>query len=251
MRETDMRESDMRGADGRAPLKVALLGCGTVGSEVYRLLGGAGRGPGRAGRGAARGRRHRGAPARRSYRGPARCRRAADHRRGLSLVTRPDVDIVIELIGGIEPARTLLLAALTAGKSVVTGQQGAARQRPRRGTAPGGQRRTAPTCTTRARWPARSRCCGRCASRWPATRSAGCSASSTAPRTTSWTRWTPPARTSARRWPRPRRWATPRPTRPPTSQGYDAAAKAAILASLAFHTEVTARGRVPRGHRRR
>jgi homoserine dehydrogenase len=35
-------------------------------------------------------------------------------------VTRSDVDIVIELIGGIEPARTLLLAALKAGKSVVT-----------------------------------------------------------------------------------------------------------------------------------
>jgi len=39
---------------------------------------------------------------------------------GTGLVTRPDVDIVIELIGGIEPARGLLLAALKAGKSVVT-----------------------------------------------------------------------------------------------------------------------------------
>ena len=39
---------------------------------------------------------------------------------GMALATRPDVDIVIELIGGIEPARTLLLAALSAGKSVVT-----------------------------------------------------------------------------------------------------------------------------------
>ncbi len=37
-----------------------------------------------------------------------------------TLVTRPDVDIVVELIGGIEPARSLLLAALGAGKSVVT-----------------------------------------------------------------------------------------------------------------------------------
>ena len=37
-----------------------------------------------------------------------------------ALVTRPGVDIVIELMGGIEPARTLLLAALNAGKSVVT-----------------------------------------------------------------------------------------------------------------------------------
>ena len=37
-----------------------------------------------------------------------------------ALVTRPDVDVVVEVIGGIEPARTLLLEALKAGKSVVT-----------------------------------------------------------------------------------------------------------------------------------
>ena len=33
-------------------------------------------------------------------------------------------------------------------------------------------------------------------------------------------------------------------------EGFDAAAKAAILASLAFHTRVTAERRLPRGHRR-
>ena len=33
-------------------------------------------------------------------------------------------------------------------------------------------------------------------------------------------------------------------------EGFDAAAKAAILASLAFHTRVTARRRLPRGHHR-
>ena len=32
----------------------------------------------------------------------------------------PSIDIVIELIGGIEPARTYILAALKAGKNVVT-----------------------------------------------------------------------------------------------------------------------------------
>src|SRR5207248_7079045 len=37
-----------------------------------------------------------------------------------ALVTRREVDIVMELIGGIEPARSLLLAALNSGKSVVT-----------------------------------------------------------------------------------------------------------------------------------
>jgi homoserine dehydrogenase len=38
----------------------------------------------------------------------------------LGLATRPDVDIVIEVIGGIEPARSLILAAMESGKSVVT-----------------------------------------------------------------------------------------------------------------------------------
>jgi homoserine dehydrogenase len=37
-----------------------------------------------------------------------------------ALVTRPDVEVVIEVIGGIEPARGLILAALGAGASVVT-----------------------------------------------------------------------------------------------------------------------------------
>src|SRR6202035_2979330 len=38
----------------------------------------------------------------------------------MSLATRSDVDIVIEVIGGIEPARSLILGALESGKSVVT-----------------------------------------------------------------------------------------------------------------------------------
>src|SRR5690606_36176308 len=37
-----------------------------------------------------------------------------------SVVADPDVDVVVEVIGGIEPARTLLLDALKAGKPVVT-----------------------------------------------------------------------------------------------------------------------------------
>ncbi|WP_239396534.1 homoserine dehydrogenase, partial [Frankia sp. CiP3] len=36
------------------------------------------------------------------------------------LATREDIDIVVEVVGGIEPARTWLHAALGAGKSVVT-----------------------------------------------------------------------------------------------------------------------------------
>ena len=38
----------------------------------------------------------------------------------MELATRPDVDIVVEVIGGIEPARSLLLAAMKNGKSVVS-----------------------------------------------------------------------------------------------------------------------------------
>ena len=38
----------------------------------------------------------------------------------MGLATRPDVDIVVEVIGGIEPARALLLGAMKTGKSVVT-----------------------------------------------------------------------------------------------------------------------------------
>jgi homoserine dehydrogenase len=105
-------------APKQAPLKVALLGCGTVGAQVYRLLleqssglsaraGGALEVVGVAVRDLGRGRAVSVAP-------ELLTTDAA------SLVTRPDVDIVVELIGGIEPARTLLLTALKSGKSVVT-----------------------------------------------------------------------------------------------------------------------------------
>src|SRR5437762_2778842 len=39
---------------------------------------------------------------------------------GLEIVTSPEIEIVVELIGGIEPARSYLLRALASGKSVVT-----------------------------------------------------------------------------------------------------------------------------------
>jgi homoserine dehydrogenase len=108
----------MRSADRRAPLKVALLGCGSVGSQVYRLLT----------EQSADLTARAGAPLEIvgvAVREPGRQRDAVVSpdlltTDGLALATRPDVDIVIELIGGIEPARTLLLAALNAGKSVVT-----------------------------------------------------------------------------------------------------------------------------------
>jgi homoserine dehydrogenase len=103
----------------RGPLRVALLGCGTVGSEVFRLL-----------REQATDLAARvGAPlqvAGVAVRNPDGRAHAAGVGRDLvttdamALVTRPDIDIVVEMIGGIEPARELLLAAMRTGKSVVT-----------------------------------------------------------------------------------------------------------------------------------
>jgi len=40
-----------------------------------------------------------------------------------AVVSDPEVDVVVELIGGIEPARSLVLDALKAGKPVVTGNK--------------------------------------------------------------------------------------------------------------------------------
>src|SRR4051812_45412947 len=100
------------------PLKVALLGCGVVGSEVVRLL-----------HAHADDLAHRvGAPlelAGVAVRRPARDRdlpvdASLFTSDAAGLVGRTDVDIVVEVIGGIEPARTLLLAALERGASVVT-----------------------------------------------------------------------------------------------------------------------------------
>ncbi len=101
-----------------APLRIALLGCGVVGSQVARLL------TEQAASLAARA----GGPL--EIAGIAVRRPEAERIAGVSpalitgdaasLVRRPDVDIVVELIGGIEPARSLLLAALESGRSVVT-----------------------------------------------------------------------------------------------------------------------------------
>ena len=98
-------------------LKVALLGCGVVGTQVARLL--------------------REEAAELAVRSGAQLeiagiavRRLSHPRPGIDrdllttdamgLATRPDVDIVVEVIGGIEPARSLILAAMERGKSVVS-----------------------------------------------------------------------------------------------------------------------------------
>ena len=103
---------------GEKPLRVAVLGCGSVGSQVVRLL------TEQADDLAAR----IGAPV--EIAGVA-VRRLDAHREvevpeGLlttdaaALVARSDVDLVVEVIGGIEPALSLILGALEHGASVVT-----------------------------------------------------------------------------------------------------------------------------------
>ncbi|MFD1540385.1 homoserine dehydrogenase [Nonomuraea guangzhouensis] len=100
------------------PLKVALLGCGVVGSQVIRLM------------------HEQGDDLAARIGAPLELAGVAVRRMGRkrdvdvapellttdaeSLVTRDDVDIVIEVIGGIEPARSLIVSALSGGKSVVT-----------------------------------------------------------------------------------------------------------------------------------
>jgi homoserine dehydrogenase len=100
------------------PLRVALLGCGVVGSSLVTLLN------------------EQQADLASRVGVPVELAGIAVRRPGLrrevdvdpalfttdamALVTRDDVDIVVEVIGGIEPARSLLLAAFAAGKPVVT-----------------------------------------------------------------------------------------------------------------------------------
>jgi homoserine dehydrogenase len=106
----------------KPPVRVALLGCGTVGTEVVRLL-------------------HEqsddlrariGAPLElvgiavrrpRRDRGDLPVDPALFTSDALGLVKHDGVDIVVEVVGGIEPARTWLVEALRAGKSVVTGNK--------------------------------------------------------------------------------------------------------------------------------
>jgi homoserine dehydrogenase len=98
------------------PLKVALLGCGVVGSHVVRLLreqsddlaARIGVPLELAGVAVRRPNRHPDVPAELLTTDAA------------ELVEREDIDLVVEVIGGIEPTRTLLLSALRSGKSVVS-----------------------------------------------------------------------------------------------------------------------------------
>jgi len=101
-----------------SPVRVGLLGCGTVGSALIQLVQ----------------EQADGIEARTGMRLEIVrvAVRNASKDRGVDLapdrftndaaavVTDPDVDVVIEVIGGIEPARQLILDALKAGKPVIT-----------------------------------------------------------------------------------------------------------------------------------
>jgi homoserine dehydrogenase len=99
-------------------VRVGLLGCGNVGAALVQLI---------EGRGAEIEARTgvRLELARVAVRSLTR-KRPVDLDEGVltldagEVVTDPSVDVVVEVIGGIEPARELILAAMAAGKPVVT-----------------------------------------------------------------------------------------------------------------------------------
>ena len=100
------------------PVRIALLGCGTVGGGVLKLLL----------RNRDKYERILGAPVELAAVADLRVKLAASlgapakviTRDAAEVVTRPDIDIVVELFGGREPARALIMKALAAGKDVVT-----------------------------------------------------------------------------------------------------------------------------------
>jgi homoserine dehydrogenase len=101
-----------------APVRVGLLGCGNVGAALVDLV------RSRADAIAARTGLHL-EVAKVAVRSTTK-ERGVELAPGVlthdaaGLVVDPDIDVVIEVIGGIEPARELILSALKAGKPVVT-----------------------------------------------------------------------------------------------------------------------------------
>ena len=103
---------------GSSPVRIGLLGCGNVGAALVQLLT-------TEPDAVAQRTGLRFEVARVAVRNVAR-QRPVDLPEGClthdaeAVVGDPDVDVVVELIGGIEPARRLILAALKHGKPVVT-----------------------------------------------------------------------------------------------------------------------------------
>jgi homoserine dehydrogenase len=152
----------------------------------------------------------------------------------MGLVTRPDVDIVIELMGGVEPARSLLLAAMQAGKSVITANKELL-ARDSAALHQAGAEHPAPTRAHEGSVAGRSR---RCRPLRESLADAVRRVLGIVNGTTNYTRQDDSPGRSRRRSPRRRRWV--RGGRSDgRCRGLPRAAKAAILA-LAFHTRVTA-----------
>ena len=99
-------------------VKIGIAGLGTVGGGTYAVLK----------RNAQELSRRAGAPIEVKTvvcRNIDRARGIVDERVTLSkdwhdLVNDPEIDIVVEVMGGIEPAKSLVLEAIAAGKHVVT-----------------------------------------------------------------------------------------------------------------------------------
>ena len=107
--------------NGGLVVRVGVLGCGNVGAPLVELI---------ATQGAAIEARTglRLEVARIAVRDLAKSRPAAIDTALLTtdtqaVVNEPDIDLVVELIGGTDPARDLILSALKAGKPVVTGNK--------------------------------------------------------------------------------------------------------------------------------
>ena len=107
------------GAGSEPVVRLGVLGCGNVGGGLVELID-------RDAEGIARRSGTRLEVSRVAVRNLAKPRRpvSVDPDRfthdAHSVATDPNVDVVVELIGGIEPARTVILEALKAGKPVVT-----------------------------------------------------------------------------------------------------------------------------------
>ena len=99
----------------RKSLKVGMLGCGVVGGEIARLL--VANADDLAARSGAKLELVKVAVRDLNRKNIAKELLTTDL---MSVVNDPNIDLIIEVIGGIEPARALILAALESGKSVVT-----------------------------------------------------------------------------------------------------------------------------------
>jgi len=99
-------------------VRVGVLGCGNVGAALVKLVGE--RGDEIAARTGVRLRVTKVAVRSLSRERPIELGADVLTRDAAEVVTSDDVDVVVEVIGGIEPARQLILDALGAGKPVVT-----------------------------------------------------------------------------------------------------------------------------------